>query len=233
MMAGSTSKIELYLESGKKRTFAGAVEYPGWCRSGQDEQSAIQALCVFGPRYAHVLHSAQVEFQPPADASDFAVIERLEGDASTDFGAPGKIPSCDTQPLDEDEQQRLESLLLACWGTFEMAVGSASGRELRKGPRGGGRDVDKMVRHVLDAEAAYLARLGFKLKLPDDISLSGSIIQIRQTYLGALASATRGELPAEGPRGGARWPPRYYVRRSAWHVLDHAWEIEDRMLSDE
>lgn len=24
------------------------------------------------------------------------------------------------------------------------------------------------------------------------------------------------------------WPPRYAARRIAWHVLDHAWQIEDR-----
>jgi hypothetical protein len=23
-------------------------------------------------------------------------------------------------------------------------------------------------------------------------------------------------------------PPRYAIRRIAWHVLDHAWEIEDK-----
>jgi hypothetical protein len=38
-----------------------------------------------------------------------------------------------------------------------------------------------------------------------------------------------GELPDFGPRGGERWPALFAIRRSAWHALDHAWEIEDRL----
>jgi hypothetical protein len=48
--------------------------------------------------------------------------------------------------------------------------------------------------------------------------------------LTSLEAAARGELPRVGPRGGLRWTPRFYVRYSAWHILDHAWEIEDRLL---
>jgi hypothetical protein len=43
-----------------------------------------------------------------------------------------------------------------------------------------------------------------------------------------LSAVACGEPVRTGPRGGVRWTARYYVRRSAWHVLDHAWEIEDR-----
>ena len=98
MKEQSTKKIDVYLETGKKRTFAGAIEWPGWCRSGRDEHAALQALCDYGPRYAGVLRPAQLEFQAPADVSAIAVIERLKGDATTDFGAPGKPPSSDTRP---------------------------------------------------------------------------------------------------------------------------------------
>ena len=46
----------------------------------------------------------------------------------------------------------------------------------------------------------------------------------------ALSRAVSEGLPEKGPRGGTIWLPRYFVRRAAWHVLDHAWEIEDRAL---
>jgi hypothetical protein len=88
--------------------------------------------------------------------------------------------------------------------------------------------LDKIVEHVLGAEAAYLGMLGWKLN-PSDANDLGLV---RQAILSALAWAARGEAPAHGPRGGLRWGPRYYVRRAAWHVLDHAWEIEDRVLTD-
>ena len=48
--------IEVFVESGKKRTFAGAVYWPGWCRAGRDEAGALRALVEYGPRYARVLH---------------------------------------------------------------------------------------------------------------------------------------------------------------------------------
>jgi hypothetical protein len=160
----------------------------------------------------------------------FAVIERLEGNATTDFGAPSVAPSGDTRPVNDAELRRLQTLLKACWRSFDVAARSATGKELRKGPRGGGRDLGKIVQHVLGADAGYLARLGWKLEKVEEDDLDRELRQTRQAMLNALASAVRGETPTRGPRGGAVWTPRYLVRRVAWHVLDHAWEIEDRIL---
>jgi len=224
-MEQSTKKIDVYLELGKKRTFAGAIEWPGWCRSGRDEHAALKALCDYGQRYAGVLRPAQLEFQAPADASAFAVIERLEGDATTDFGAPGRPPSSDTKLVDEAELRRFQDLLKACWQAFDAAASAATGKELHKGPRGGGRNLEGIVQHALGAEAGYLTRVGGKLMKGEENDLGRN----RQAILDALASAARGEVPAQGPRGGTRWTPRYFVRRLAWHVLDHAWELEDRI----
>jgi hypothetical protein len=231
-MDQSRQKIDIYLEIGKKRTCAGAMEWPGWCRCGRDEESALQVLFDYGPRYARVLRSAQLGFQAPADASGFAITEQLEGNATTDFGVPGKAPSSDTRPVDEDELHRFRALLEACWHAFDEAVSAARGKELRKGPRGGGRDLDGIVQHVLGSHASYLAQLGWKLKKGEDNDLREEPGRARQETLNALASAARGELPARGPRGGICWTPRYFVRRAAWHVLDHAWEIEDRVIID-
>jgi hypothetical protein len=221
--------VDVYLEIGKKRTFAGAIEWPGWCRSGRDEASALGALLEYGPRYARVLRSAQLGFQPPADASAFAVIEQIEGNATTDFGAPGKAPSSDMRPVGDDELRQFQALLEACWRAFDAAASAATGQELRKGPRGGGRDLGGIVQHVVDGDASYLARLGWKLKKGEENDWGKEPDKTRQEILNALAWAARGEAPERGPRGGIRWTPRYFVRRVAWHVLDHAWEIEDRI----
>jgi hypothetical protein len=229
-MAPSSSGIDVYLETGKKRTFAGAIDWPGWSRSGRDEAAALQSLFEYAPRYEAVLQETGLEFRTPPDVSAFEVIERLEGNLTTDFGAPDIIPASDARPLDAAELQRFQALLEACWRAFDAATRSAAGEELRKGPRGGGRDLDKITRHVMGADAGYLAMLGWKIKKVGENHPDEELGPVRRAILDALAAAARGELPARGPRGGIRWPPRYFVRRSAWHVLDHAWEIEDRIM---
>jgi len=221
---------EVYLEIGKKRTFAGALHWPGWCRSGRDENAALQALWAYGPRYAAVVEPAGLAFQPPDKPTDFRVMERLEGTATTDFGAPGLPPAYDHTPLPPEEMQRGQALLTACWAAFDAAVQRAGGKELRKGPRGGGRTLEKMTGHIVEAEASYIRKLGGRGQPPKSASPAEQMAHIRQAALAALESAGRGELPAKGPRGGARWPARYFIRRAAWHILDHLWEIEDRVV---
>lgn len=229
-MAQSANKIEVYLEIGKKRTFAGALDWPGWCRSGRDEAAALQALSDYGSRYAAAIRPAGLGFQAPAGPSAFVVTERLEGNATTDFGAPDAAPTGDLRPAAPDEIQRFQALMQACWQAFEAAARAAAGKELRKGPRGGGRDLEGIAQHVLEAERAYLARLGGKVKQSAEAAPGEEPDRTRQAILQALEAAARGELPAQGPRGGLRWKPRYFVRRAAWHVLDHVWEIEDRLI---
>ena len=87
-----TRSIDVYLEVGKKRIFAGAIDWPGWCRSGRDDESALQALVDYGPRYAHVLRTNEFGFHSPAKISAFSIVERLKGNATTDFGAPSLAP---------------------------------------------------------------------------------------------------------------------------------------------
>lgn len=234
-MAQSLNKIDVYLEIGKKRAFAGASDWPGWCRSGRDEPSALQALLDYGPRYARVLHRTKLGFRTTTDISTFNVIERLEGNATTDFGAPGIPPSSDADPVDPVELQRFQRILKACWRAFDANVRAATGKALRTGPRGGGRELEAIIQHVLGGDAGYLAQFGWKPP-KDDVDdldeLATQLERTRQATLKALTSSARGEIPARGPRGGVRWKPRYFVRRVAWHVLDHAWEIEDRVLSE-
>jgi hypothetical protein len=81
---------------------------------------------------------------------------------------------------------------------------------------------------VVGAERSYVAQLGWRWQEPLAEDLAERTRQVRATALLALAAAARDELPKRGPRGGVMWTPRYFVRRAAWHMLDHVWEIEDR-----
>ena len=208
---------------GNKRTFAGALEWPGWCRSGRDEQQAIQALFDYAPRYAMV--AGRLGFKAPASVGKLEVVERLNGEKSADFGTLGVAPSYDDRPLDAQQLKSLEKILEACWARFDKTLARAHGKALRKGARGGGRELDAIVQHVLDGEGGYIYRLAWKR----DKAAEHDTQLTRQAIRDALGASVRGEVPKEGPRGGKKWTARYFVRREAWHVLDHAWEIEDRL----
>lgn len=211
---------DVYVETGAKRAFAGAIEWPGWCRSGRSEEAALEALLVYAPRYAAVVKGGRLGFTVPGD---LRIVERLSGDATTDFGAPGAAPSADAEAMNEADLRRALTLLRACWRTFDTATSAATGKDLQKGPRGGGRDLDRIVEHVVGADGGYLRMIGAK---PDSEQKAG-LEPIRAAILDGLGAAVRDGVPPS-LRGGKRWTPRYFVRRSAWHVLDHAWEIEDR-----
>ena len=226
-MAQISSKLEVYLEIGKKRTFAGVIAWPGWCQSTGDEHSALQALFDYRARYERVLYTTNLGFHAPTEVAVFTVIEKLEGNTTTDFGAPDIAPTKDKLPVDEIELLRFQTLLEACWQALDETVRNANGKELRKGPRGGGRDLEAIFQHVLEAERAYLGRLGWHLKKSEESDPGKALSQTRDVILEALRAAAHGQIPAQGPRGGMRWTPRYFVRRATWHVLDHVWEIED------
>lgn len=212
-------QLDISMEIGAKRVFACAVGWPGWCRSGKTEDAAIQALLAYAPRYAPVA-AAVGDKLPSVGEGVVNVVERVTGDATTDFGAPHKVTDTDRTPLAANEPERLACYYEASWALLEsVAAGSPQG--LRKGPRGGGRDRDKVVQHTLNAERAYASKLGLKLKAPD--------LADREAVLGfraAISQAIRAGAPGTDPVKG--WPLRYAVRRIVWHVMDHAWEIEDR-----
>lgn len=221
--------MDLYLELGKKRVFACAVDWPGLSRSGRDEASAVDALIDNAPRYAKAIESSGLSLDLATDLMALDVIERLPGDSTTDFGAPGAIPAADRQPCNDACLTRLQALLDATWRAFAEVVSSADGVELRRGPRGGGRDLDKIVSHVLDAHAAYLSLLGCDRPKVEGKPIQEAIAVLHEASVTGMVARARGELPDRGPRGGERWPASYFARRSIWHILDHVWEIEDRL----
>jgi hypothetical protein len=212
----------VYLE-GNERVFACALDWPGWCRRGKGEEAALEALAAYAPRYVAVAEEAGVPFSPTAGRA-FDVVERLPGSATTEFGSLDKPSSHDTEPLTRQEARRLAALVRASWVVFDRVIAGAPA-ELRKGPRGGGRDRDKVVDHVLGAEASYARSLGVRHRQPplDD---RDAIAALRNDIADALGRPSDGSpVVAKG------WLPRYAARRIAWHVLDHAWEVEDRSES--
>lgn len=172
-------RIRVYVESGNKKVFASALDWPGWSRSGKTEADALAALEAYAPRYRPVAAAAGIELP---ESVEFEVVERVAGSPNTDFGVPHARSAADAEPVENHTLKRLEALRASARATFER-VAAAAPAELRKGPRGGGRDTAKIVAHVQDAEAVYVKK---------------------------------------------SWPAPYAARRSAWHALDHAWEIEDR-----
>jgi hypothetical protein len=221
--------IDVYIETGSKRAFASAADWPGWSRGARTEEDALRSLADYGTRYARVLRRRVPGFAPPAGPSSLRVVDRSKGNATTDFGAPGVPSRAEDAPMKPTEADRRLAVLTACWAALDRAAAAAEGVTLTKGPRGGGRDLDKIVRHVAEAEGGYLSRIGGKLRLSEDEELASQVRAARAAVLDTLGARIRGEPPPENPRRTAPlWPPRYFIRRVAWHALDHAWEIEDR-----
>lgn len=224
------TSVAVYLEEGKKRTFAAALDWPGWCRPARNETDALAALLAYGPRYASILAGTGLGFAAPKDLAHFAIVERLPGTAATDFGVPGVAPSADHErSCGVATLRRFEEILRAGWQAFDQAVKSASGKTLATGPRGGGRSLEAIVSHVIEADAGYLSAVGWKA--PKVAEPHEKLTATREAILAALRASATGEIPPKGPRGGVRWTARYFVRRVAWHLIAHVWEIERRGVS--
>jgi hypothetical protein len=145
---------------------------------------------------------------------NWKVVETVTGSGATDFGIPEQVISSDRRALTGPTAKKWGRLLAASWQHFDDIAANAPS-SLRKGPRGGGRDRDAVRLHVLEAEESYGVTIGISRQL-DGHDRRGKMIAMVETGSG-------GE-----PLAGKKWPLRYAVRRIVWHVLDHAWEIEDR-----
>jgi len=221
---------DIYLELGNKKIFACAVQWPGWDRAGHDEGSALETLLRYATRYAEAIKPTRLEFTIPQAVDDFSIIERIEGNFATSFGVPNLPISRDYIPPDVQEIERLEKVLKGCWLAFDRAVESGQGKQLRKGPRGGGRELAEITGHVAEAERNYVRRLGCEAIVANEKNLYQRQEHIHNGVLNCIEAAATGQVPPPGPRDIKRWPMAYFVRRVAWHVLDHAWEIEDRLI---
>ena len=219
-MTESIARIDVALEVGSKRAFATAVDWPGWSRSGKGEAAALENLAAYAARYALAATTAGLRLDP--DALRLEVVETSPGGSGTDFGVPSRVTGADHRPTTSIEADRLARLVEAAWARLAEIAATAP-EVLRKGPRGGGRDRTKMLGHVAEADWYYAREIGVRVANPgpDDPAaleaLRGAMLEVLRT-------------PSDGsPLAGRTWTARYAAHRIAWHALDHAWEIEDRV----
>ena len=225
-MAG---ELRMMLEVGSrgKRVVAVAPDWPGLERGDKTEEAAIARVRTYLPRYAPVAKLAGMDAAFAAIATPSAtidVVERYPGTGSTDFwGISFAFSDIDRQAMSREALERDLTLVQACWAFFD-AVRSRVSAEMRKGPRGGGRDRDHIVRHTLNTEQGWATKLG--VRTPEGALLTEQDLRAhRDAYLNGISTFYAQGKPAR------TWPLRYLIRHTAFHTLDHAWEMEDKDLT--
>jgi hypothetical protein len=218
--------MRVVLEVGPKgkKVVAVAPDWPGLARGAKTGEAATEQLRAYLPRYARVAELAGTATELAA-SSTFEVVEQYPGTGSTDFwGISFAFSSIDRQAMSGDDLARELTLMRACWAFFDE-VRSRVSAEMQRGPQGGGRDRDRIVRHVVGTERDWAKKLGLPPR-PDD-AMEGL-----EAHRDAYCAAIRAHH-AQGKTAGpvARWPLRFLIRHTAFHTLDHAWEMEDKDLT--
>ena len=211
-----------------KRSVAFSLDWPGWSRGAKSPEIALETLESYRKRYRPIPEIARLARDFDA-AGPIAVVEDRIGTGSTDFWGISFSPSSTEQgPLTDAEFDRAITLLRACW-TFFDGVAARVSPEMRKGPRGGGRDRNRIVRHTIRTESEEFARK-VGLRIPEEAALTPEgLRQHRETYVEAMRAYNAGDIP-----GNMRsWSLPFLIRHSAFHTLDHAWEMEDKDLTGE
>ncbi len=216
-------RIAIAIETTSMKTFATAVHWPGWSRSGRTIPAALDALSAYAARYASV--AAVAGYPLPAEDLEFEVVESAEGGSGTEFGVPSRVADADRRPTSRSEAERRARLVAAAWACLDGVTASAP-ESLRKGPRGGGRDTSKIIEHTLMADHAYAREMGLRLPAPSPGD-AASVAALREAMDRILRAPVDGS-----PLAGRKWTVRYAAHRIAWHSLDHAWEIEDRSMPE-
>jgi hypothetical protein len=220
-----TDSLRVILEIGKKkRVVAGAMDWPGLDRWGTTEDGAIETLLSYRPRYAEVAERAGLA-KAFTSAGDPQVVERVPGVGSTDFWGIAHAPSeIEREVLSSADLERRLDLLQACWAYFDDVADRVS-PELRLGPRGGGRDRAKIIGHVHRVEPGQFT-CKVDVQTPIDVFFASD-------ELGAHREASLAAIRAYNAEGkpARTWPIQFLIRRVAHHVMDHAWEMEDRDLT--
>jgi len=223
-----TNHLRVMVEIGPKgkKVAAVAPDWPGLERGAKAEEVAIERLLSYIPRYITVAKLARMD-------SSFAsnpvvdVVEQYPGTGSTDFwGISFAFSSIDQQAMSSEELERELTLMRACWAFFDD-VRSRVSAEMQRGPRGGGRDRDQIVRHVIANELDWSKKLG--LLPPEYENLTDDELNVhRDAYCNAIR-----DYHSQGKLAGkiAKWPLRYLIRHTAYHTLDHTWEMEDKDLT--
>ncbi len=227
-MSGKPVRVVLQRGPKGKKFVAFALDWPGWSRGAKTDDGAVETLETYRERYRPVAAGAGLgdEFEV---AGPLDVFEDQVGTPSVDFwGISFSASETEHGPMTEDELERKVGLLRSCWAYFDAVAGRVSA-EMRKGPRGGGRDRDRIIRHTIRTESEDFAKQ-VGLRIPEEGALApGALEEYRENYILAIRAYERGEV--EKPMRS--WTLPFLIRHSAYHTMDHAWEMEDKDLSTE
>ena len=217
-------RVQVEQPTRDKKWVAVAVDWPGLERNGRDEAQALEKLRSYLPRYLPVAKRARLG-KELAGQTELEVVERYRGVGSTDFWGISFAPSSlDRLPMDPPVFARSIRLLRAAWAEFDDVAARVS-PDLRPGPRGGGRDRQQIVRHVLNVEGQDFSK---RVKVPtelEDLLTPDGLAAHRERFVAAMRA-----WYAEGKPLG-NWTIPYLLRHTAYHALDHAWEMQDRNLT--
>ena len=211
----------------EKKSVAFSIDWPGWSRGAKTPELALETLESYRERYRPVASLAGMAAEFNA-AGPLEIVEDRIGPGSTDFwGISYAASSTEHDPMGDAALERGITLLRACWEYFDGVAARVS-PELRKGPRGGGRDRDRIVRHTIRTESEDFAKQ-VGLRIPEEGALTpDGLREYREAYVGAMRSYNVGEL-----KRMRSWTLPFLIRHSAFHTLDHAWEMEDKDLTAE
>ena len=216
-------RVTLEIGPKGKQVVAVAPDWPGLERGAKTGEAAIARLQSYLPRYGQVAKLAGMDGEFAA-LTTVDIVEHYAGTGSTDFwGISFAFSSIDGQDLSSGELERELTLMQACWAFFDDVRLRVSA-EMQKGPRGGGRDRDHIVGHTIRVEQEWAAKVG--IPTPQGAML---INEHLQAYRDAYCNAIRA-FHAQG-KLARTWPLRYLIRHTAYHTLDHAWEMEDKDLT--
>ncbi len=222
--------MRLMLEIGPKgkKVVAVAPEWPGLERGAKTGEAAIERLLAYLPRYASVAKLAEMDAEFADASTTMDVVEEYPGNGSTDFwGISFAFSAIDKQDMSSVELARQLTLMQACWAFFDE-VRSRVSAELQQGPRAGGRPRDRIIRHVVRTEQEdWGKKLGLQRSpLPEGVlPTDDEVTAQREEYCTAIRA-----FHADG-KMARTWPLRYLIRHTAYHTLDHTWEMEDRDLT--
>jgi hypothetical protein len=209
-----------------KRSVAFGIDWPGWSRGAKGVELALETLESYRERYRPVagLAGMATEFD---NAGPLEIVEDRVGTGSTDFWGISFSPcAIEQEPMGEAELERGITLLRACWAFFDDVAARVSA-EMRKGPRGGGRDRDQIIRHTIRTESEDFAKK-VGLRIPEGAALTpDGLREHREAYVAAMRAYHAGEVT----RRMRSWTLPFLIRHSAYHTLDHAWEMEDKDLT--
>ena len=211
-----------------KRSVAFGLDWAGWSRGAKSAELALETLEAYRERYRPIAELAGMVREFDA-AGPLEVVEDRVGPGSTDFWGISFAPSATEHgPMDEAALERGITLLRACWAFFDEVAARVS-PEMRKGPRGGGRDRDMIIRHTVRTESEDFAKQ-VGLRIPERAALTpDGLRQHRADYVAAMRAYNAGEVT----RRMRSWTLPFLIRHSAFHTLDHAWEMQDKDLSDQ